>query len=220
MSYILHIETATKACSIALSKNGDLIALEEINDGEYSHGENITLLIQKAIEKSGIEMNDLNAISVSSGPGSYTGLRIGVSTAKGICYALSIPLIAIDSLQALAQIGFEKYPNQTICPVIDARRMEVYNAIYNSNGELIKPISADIIDEHSYTEFEPFIYLGDGAEKLQEIWSNRNCKADLTIFSSAKGQVKPASEKFLKQQFEDVAYFEPFYLKDFVVGKK
>lgn len=220
MAKILHIETATKACSVALSKNGDLIALEEINDGEYSHAENITLLIQKAIDKAGIEMNDLYAVSVSSGPGSYTGLRIGVSTAKGICYALSIPLIAIDSLQALAQIGLEKYPNQTICPVIDARRMEVYNAIYNSNGELLKPISADIIEENSYNEFEPFVYLGDGAEKLQEIWSNRNCEADLTIFSSAKGQIKPAYEKFLKQQFEDVAYFEPFYLKDFVVGKK
>lgn len=220
MSYILHIETATKACSIALSKNGVLIGLEEINDGEYSHAENITLLIQKAVKAAEIEMKDLNAVSVSSGPGSYTGLRIGVSTAKGICYALSIPLIAIDSLHALAQIGFEKYPNQTICPVIDARRMEVYNAIYSGNEALIKPISADIIEEHSYNEFEPFIYLGDGAEKLQEIWSTKNCKADLTIFSSAKGQVKTAFDKFQKQQFEDVAYFEPFYLKDFVVGKK
>ena len=220
MSYILHIETATKACSIALSKNGILIALEEINDGEYSHAENITLLIQKAVKVAEIEMKDLNAVSVSSGPGSYTGLRIGVSTAKGICYALSIPLISVDSLNSLAQIGFEKYPNQTICPVIDARRMEVYNAIYNSKEELIKPISADIIDENTYAEFEPFIYLGDGAEKLQEIWTTKNCKADLTIFSSAKGQIKPAYDKFQKQQFEDVAYFEPFYLKDFVVGKK
>lgn len=220
MSNILHIETATKACSVALSKNGNLIALEEINDGEYSHAENITLLIQKAIEKAGIEMKDLNAVSVSSGPGSYTGLRIGVSTAKGICYALSIPLIAIDSLQALAQLGFEKYPNQTICALIDARRMEVYNTIYSEKEVLLKPISADIIDEHSYAEFEPFVYLGDGAKKLQEIWSNKNCKADLSIFSSAKGQIKPAFEKFQKKQFEDVAYFEPFYLKDFVAGKK
>lgn len=220
MTYILHLETATKVCSVALSKDGELMALKEIAEENYSHAENITLFIEDVLKQAEISIKNINAVSVSSGPGSYTGLRIGVSTAKGLCYPLNIPLISVDSLLALSEIALLKHPNINLCPLIDARRMEVFNAIYNEKGEQIKPISADIIEADSYSEFEPFVYFGDGADKLQDIWKDKNCTIDSTILSSAKGQVNLAYKKFLAQDFEDVAYFEPFYLKDFVAGKK
>jgi tRNA threonylcarbamoyladenosine biosynthesis protein TsaB len=220
MTYILHLETATKVCSVALSKDGELMALKEIAEENYSHAENITLFIEDVLKQAEISIKNINAVSVSSGPGSYTGLRIGVSTAKGLCYPLNIPLISVDSLLALSEIALLKHPNINLCPLIDARRMEVFNAIYNEKGEQIKPISADIIEADSYSEFEPFVYFGDGADKLQAIWKGRNCSIDSSILSSAKGQVSIAYKKFLAQDFENVAYFEPFYLKDFVAGKK
>ena len=170
MSNILHIETATKACSVALSKNGVCLEVKESLDEQFSHGEQLTLYIQEILENNGLKPTDLSAVSVTSGPGSYTGLRIGVSTAKGLCFALGIPLIGIDSLRNLAELAKEKHPNSVLCPMIDARRMEVYNAIYNDNVEMIKPISADIIDEESYIEFGKFVCFGDGAEKVQELW--------------------------------------------------
>ena len=220
MAYILHLETSTKVCSVALSLNGNLIALKENEEDGYSHGENLTLFIQDVLKEASITVNELNAVSVASGPGSYTGLRIGVSTAKGLCYPLNIPLIAIDSLTSLKEIAKEKHPNSNLCSLIDARRMEVYNLFYSSSNELLKPISADIIEQDSYSQFEPFVYFGDGAEKLQELWEGRNCIADTFITSSAKGQTKLAFEKYQKQEVEDVAYFEPFYLKDFVSNAK
>lgn len=216
MSLILHLETATKACSVALSRNGQLIALKEDLTAEYAHSENLTLFIQDVLKQAGLSLNDLAAVSVASGPGSYTGLRIGVSTAKGLCYALGIPLIAVDALYSLAQLAAEKYPSVNLCPVIDARRMEVFNAIYDPSLNVLKPISADVIETNSYETFEPFVYFGDGAEKLQEGWKGRNVIVDLSIHCSAVGQVKMAYNKFNASQFEDVAYFEPFYLKDFV----
>jgi tRNA threonylcarbamoyladenosine biosynthesis protein TsaB len=220
MVYILHLETSTKVCSVALSLNGNLIALKENEEDGYSHGENLTLFIQDVLKQASISVKELNAVSVASGPGSYTGLRIGVSTAKGLCYPLNIPLIAIDSLTSLKEIAKEKHPNSTLCSLIDARRMEVYNLFYSSSNELLKPISADIIEKYSYSQFEPFVYFGDGAGKLQELWKGRNCIADTSITSSAKGQTKLAFEKYRNQEFEDVAYFEPFYLKDFVSNAK
>ena len=186
MVYILHLETSTKVCSVALSLNGNLIALKENEEDGYSHGENLTLFIQDVLKQASISVKELNAVSVASGPGSYTGLRIGVSTAKGLCYPLNIPLIAIDSLTSLKEIAKEKHPNYTLCSLIDARRMEVYNLFYSSSNELLKPISADIIEKDSYSQFEPFVYFGDGAEKLQELWKVRNCIADTSITSSAK----------------------------------
>lgn len=219
-TYILHLETATKVCSVALSKNGKLIGLKEIEEEGYSHGENLNCFIEDIIRETEISLSQLSAISLASGPGSYTGLRIGAATAKGLCYALEVPLIAIDALKSLAEIAREIYPNKVLCPLIDARRMEVYNSVYDENNLLIKDISADIIDENSYTQFEPFVFFGDGAEKLVEVWNNKNCVADLSIKSSAKGQVKLAFEKFIDQAFEDVAYWEPFYLKDFIAGVK
>ena len=216
MTLILHLETSTKACSVALSKDGSIVALKESLSDEFSHSENLTVFIQTVIKEAGLELKDLSAISVTSGPGSYTGLRIGVSTAKGLCYSLGKPLIAIDSLISLALLAKEKHPSTNLCAMIDARRKEVYCAIYSSDLELIKPITADILDEHSYKEYEPFVYFGDGAEKMQEDWQGRNCVADIELHASAKGQIALAFEKYQTHQFEDVAYFEPYYLKDFV----
>lgn len=217
MAVILHLETATKVCSVALSSNGELIALKEIEEEGYSHGENLTLLIQDVVSEAGLTMKNLNAVSVASGPGSYTGLRIGAATAKGLCYALEIPLIAVDALTSLCEIAKSKYPDTNLCALIDARRMEVFALIRNAEGSLVKEISADILDEESYREYEPFVYFGDGAPKLAEIWSNRNVMSDLNIKSSASGQIQIAYHKFQEQAFEDVAYWEPFYLKDFMV---
>lgn len=219
-TYILHLETATKVCSAALSLNGELRQLKEIQEDGYSHGENLTLFIEDLLKSEGIEIGQLSAVSISSGPGSYTGLRIGVSTAKGLCYALSIPLISVDSLSAIREMALDKYPEQTIVPMIDARRMEVFSAAYDKSGAILKAISADVIESDSYKEFEPFVACGDGAEKLREIWTGRNITIDGTVLSSATGQVKPAFRKFGNQEFEDVAYFEPFYLKDFVMNVK
>jgi len=219
-TYILHLETATKVCSVALSLNGQIKQLKEIQEAGFSHGENLTLLIEDILKSDGIAANQLSAVSIASGPGSYTGLRIGVSTAKGFCYALSIPLIAVDALVSIQQIAIEKYPSQNIIPMIDARRMEVFATVYNLKGEILKPISADVLDENSYFEFEPFVACGDGAEKLKDLWKDRNVIFATEILSSAKGQVQLAYQKFEQKAFEDVAYFEPFYLKDFVMNVK
>lgn len=220
MKYILHIETSTKVCSVALSCDGELKALKESNDDAYAHGEQLTLYVQEVLQQASISASDLSAVSVTSGPGSYTGLRIGVSVAKGLCYALSIPLIAVDSLLNLAKIAADKHPDSPLCPMIDARRLEVYNAIYDTQLSPLKDISADILDENSYSDFEPFVYFGDGASKMEELWKGRNVTIDHSISCSAKGHAKLAYSKFCNSVFEDVAYFEPFYLKDFQGGKK
>ena len=220
MSYILHLETATKVCSVALSKDGKLVALKEAKEDGYSHGENLTLFIQDVLDYEGIQSSELSAVSLASGPGSYTGLRIGAATAKGLCYALNIPLIAIDALTSLAELSNGKYEGFNRCPVIDARRMEVYNLFLDENGNRLKEITADVIDEESYKEFEPFVCFGDGAEKLQKLWIGRNIEFDFDIESSAKGQVALAHKSLQNEDFVDVAYWEPFYLKDFVAGKK
>ena len=218
--YILHLETATKVCSVGLSLNGKLVSIKEIQEEGYSHGENLNLFILEVCAKAGIELKNLSAVSVASGPGSYTGLRIGAATAKGLCYALEIPLIAIDALTCLTELAKEKYNDKNFCAVIDARRMEVYNLFTDANGNALKEISADIIDEDSYNEFLPFVCFGDGAEKLSDIWKGKDCVIDTTIISSAKGQVNIANEKFNRKDFVDVAYWEPFYLKDFIPGIK
>lgn len=219
MSLILHLETSTKSCSVALSENGVLIALEEIHTTEFTHAENLTVFIQKVILSAGKGIKQLKAVSVSSGPGSYTGLRIGVSTAKGLCYALEIPLIAVDSLISLAILARQKHPGLKICPMIDARRMEVYSAIYDEELHNIKPISADILDEQSYQDFEPFVVVGDATEKMIDLWRSRKVTIDNDLKASAKGQIQIAHQKFANKEFEDVAYFEPFYLKEFIAGK-
>lgn len=220
MSYILHLESATKACSVALSLNGELKQVKESTEEQFSHGENLTLFIEDVLKSEGIQVKQLAAVSLSSGPGSYTGLRIGISVAKGLCYALQIPLISINSLTCIYELAKEKYPNQTIIPMIDARRMEVFSSIFDEKGTCMKEISSAIIDENTYSEFEPFIACGDGAEKLRLCWSGRNVQIDSRLLSSAKGQVSLAYQKFQENDFVEVAYFEPFYLKNFVVGVK
>ncbi len=212
--YILHIDTSTKVCSVALSKNGELVAFKDSGNDQYKHGEILTLFIDELLKNAQVEMKDLTAVSVASGPGSYTGLRIGASTAKGLCYALKIPLIAIDSLSALFAL-LEK-PATNVCSMIDARRMEVFSAIFDAEGNKIKDISADILDEESYREFEPLLCIGDATNKMVDVWKDRNIQFQHEIDASAKGQVHLAFEKFKKEEFEDVAYFEPFYLKDFL----
>ena len=217
-TYILHLETSTRVCSVAVSKNGELHALEEVMEDGYAHGEKLTTLIEACIQKAGISLQDLGAVSVASGPGSYTGLRIGVSTAKGFCYALNIPLLSVDSLTSLIEIAREKHNDKNLCALIDARRMEVYSKIVSSENEVLKEISADVIERNTYSEFNPFVYFGDGAMKLQETWNNEDVIFD-NLLSSAKGQCQVTYNKFKNEDFEDVAYFEPYYLKDFIAIK-
>lgn len=215
MALILHIETATKVCSVALSLNGEIVQIREFKDEGYSHGEQLTVLIQKVFDLQGIAAGNLSAVSISAGPGSYTGLRIGVSTAKGLCYALKIPLISVDTLQAMAEVARIGYPTSNLCPMIDARRMEVFSLITNFDADILKPVSADVLDESSYSDFEPFVCFGDGVQKMVELWADRDIEFDLDLDPSAKGQIAIAYRKYLKQEFEDVAYFEPAYLKEF-----
>ncbi len=216
MVRILHIETATKVCSVGISQDGELIAIEEESSSKYIHAERLTVLIEKIMKTTNFNFSDLSAIAVTSGPGSYTGLRIGVSTAKGLCYATDIPLIAIDTLDGIIDQARIKYPGISICAMIDARRMEVFSKIADENGNSVKPLSADELESKTYDEFKPFVACGDGAEKCQEIWGNDSVKFDSSIGSSVRGQIRIAYQMFQKESFVDVAYFEPRYLKDFV----
>jgi tRNA threonylcarbamoyladenosine biosynthesis protein TsaB len=216
--FLLHIETCTKMCSVALSENGKLIDCIENDAENYIHGEYLTVFIEDILAKNKLLPNQLAGVSFSSGPGSYTGLRIGLSVAKGLCFALSIPLISVSTLKVLALLGKEKYPNSTLAPMLDARRNEVYCEIFDSSLRTIKTLSADILDETSYDDFEPFVYFGDGAEKMSSQWEHRKITFDASIKLSAVGQVAMAFEKFNQNEFEDVAYFTPLYLKEFATG--
>ena len=216
--FLLHLETCTKMCSVALSENGKLIDCIENDAENYIHGEYLTVFIEEILSKNQLLPNQLAGVSFSSGPGSYTGLRIGLSVAKGLCFALSIPLISVSTLKVLALTGKEKYPNSTLVPMLDARRNEVYCEIFDKELTSIKPLSADILDEKSYQNFEPFVYFGDGAEKMSTHWENRKITFYESIKLSAKGQVALAYEKFNQSEFEDVAYFTPLYLKEFLTG--
>lgn len=229
MSLILGIETATKICSVAISRDEKLLALKEIG-GEYSHSENLNHFIELACAEAKINLNQLDAIAVSKGPGSYTGLRIGVSTAKGLCYGLDKPLIAIDTLKAMVVGVIDSLPfgegqgGALFCPMIDARRMEVYTAIYNAKLELVESISAKIMDEHSFVHFlenNNVVFFGDGAEKCKSVLNNHpNAVFIDNVEPSAKYVNQLAEEKFNNSpdgyRGEDVAYFEPYYLKEFL----
>ena len=217
MSYILNIETATKNCSVALAKDGQTIFCKEIAELGYSHAEKLHVFIGEILAELGLDFSQLNAVAVSKGPGSYTGLRIGVSSAKGLCYALGIPLIAIDTLEVLArQVTVD---SGLIIPMIDARRMEVYSAIFNNNFEKIREVQAEIITKESFANTSENIYfVGDCQEKCQTVLSAANFNfLPHIVFPSANEMSALSFEKFAKQQFEDVAYFEPFYLKDFML---
>ncbi len=215
MALILHLETATRICSVSLAENDSLLNVIDLDEGSFAHGERLTLLIEEVLEKSGRSLRELNAISVSSGPGSYTGLRIGVSTAKGLCYALSIPLIAVNTLSGMVALAHEKHPGKRVCAMIDARRMEVYSLLVDSEGQVLKPVSADVLDETSYAEFDAFVCVGDGAAKCVELWNQRSLDFDLDFQPSAQAQVRLAYDKWVNGEFEDLAYFEPNYVKPF-----
>jgi tRNA threonylcarbamoyladenosine biosynthesis protein TsaB len=227
MALILQIETATQTCSVALAEDGKLLHLIEKTEKNI-HAAVITLFIEELLEKSNKKFSDLDAVAVSMGPGSYTGLRIGVSTAKGICFALDIPLIGINTLEAMSSgfidNCFSVNKQAVFCPMIDARRMEVYCAVFNSENRVILPTEAKIIEDQAFADLfkEHVIYFfGDGAAKCEDILSqNLNARVMDDFTNSASFLTKLALERYLKKRFEDVAYFEPYYLKDFIVGKK
>jgi len=211
-------------CSVAVAEDGKVISLKETNIAN-SHSSLITSLTEEAIKDAGISFYDLNAICVSMGPGSYTGLRIGVSTTKGFCYALDIPLIAVNSLLSMAyhfssENTIKITKDTLLCPMIDARRMEVYTALFDKNLQFVKETSADIIDENSFKDMlskKKIIFFGDGAAKCRTLLAvNKNAIIHDTFTPSATGMVSVAWQKFQNKQFEDVAYFEPYYLKDFI----
>lgn len=212
---ILHIETSTKVCSVALSNSGHCIAIIEKNPDDYIHGEYLTLFVEDVLSQAQKSIKDLNAVSVSIGPGSYTGLRIGLSVAKGICYGLKIPLIAIGSLDSLLHMGRIKHPKHTLCAVMDARRMEVYSKIATEKGKVLLEQKAVVIDDKSFIEHDPFVYFGDGSSKLNKIWSERNLIEDADIKISASGQIATSILKYRNGDFEDLAYSKPLYLKEF-----
>lgn len=222
--FILHIETATGVCSVALSTGNKLIGVSEIDEANV-HASQLTLLIKELLAHHGIPLRDLAAVAVSKGPGSYTGLRIGVSTAKGLCFALELPLIGVHTLDAMAY-GFcaafdkESDTDTLFCPMIDARRMEVYSAIYNRDLQRIAEVDARIIDRDSFNhigEGKKIVLFGSGAGKFESLFA-QECKVEIhTGFkNSAAHMVEFAYQALQRQMFEDVAYFEPFYLKDFV----
>ncbi len=215
--YILNLETATKNCSVSLAKNGETIICREIAEIGFSHAEKLHIFIEEIIQEAAIKLSDLSAIAVSKGPGSYTGLRIGVSAAKGLCFALDIPLISVDTLRVLAkQVTIQK---GLIVPMIDARRMEVYSSIFDAEYNMIREVEAQILDESSFSDIDTPIYIiGDSSEKAKTILTNTNIiYLDEIQFPSSKQMSKLSFDKYQNNDFEDVAYFEPFYLKDFFI---
>lgn len=217
MSFILNIETATKNCSVAISKNGETILCKEIAEEGYSHAEKLHVFIEEAIAEANISVQDLVAVAVSQGPGSYTGLRIGVSAAKGLCFALNLPLIAVDTLQTLASQA--KVSDGKIIPMLDARRMEVYSEIFNAKLETERPILAEVIDENSFQDINETVYfVGDCAEKCKTVLTKENFIFLEDIkYPSAAAMSKISFNKYQISDTVDVAYFEPYYLKDFMM---
>ena len=224
---ILCLETATPVCSVALNENCCTIALRE-SEKQNAHSEKITNFIREVMETAGIGYSQLDAVAVSQGPGSYTGLRIGVSTAKGICYAADLPLMAIDTLEAMAygmkaKLGTQLADNDLLIPMIDARRMEVYASVFDANLQKVNNTAALVIDENSFADLRKDHHLwlfGDGAPKLKQLFENQPNITIVDGFKPSAAYMLPLADKALREQrFVDVAYFEPFYLKDFIAGK-
>ena len=216
---LLHIETSTNVCSVALSENSDCLFFKSNADG-MSHAALLSVFIAEALEVLKSQGKSLSAVAVSSGPGSYTGLRIGVSTAKGLCYGLDIPLIALSTLEVLTAEAIKilnSSENVLLCPMIDARRMEVYSAFYDTDLNLKRAISADIIDSDSYSDIlgQTVYFFGNGAEKCKSTLTHSNARFIDNLVPLAINMIPLALKAFSKQQFVDTAYFEPFYLKEF-----
>jgi len=224
MTFILCIETSTTVCSVSVSGDGELMSLREVRDAK-SHASQLTPFITEVLTESGIKPHDLNAIAVSKGPGSYTGLRIGVSTAKGLAFALKIPLISVGTLLSMASGFLDKNPDFSgdssllLCPMIDARRMEVYSALFDTHLKEFRKIQAEIIHEESFLNLfkeHKIHFFGDGAMKCSSLVKNKSAIFHPDFHPSANYMGKLAHKKFTDEKFEDLAYFEPFYLKDFV----
>lgn len=223
MPLLLNIETATQICSVSLSQNGQLIAFRESRKG-LDHATKLTPFIEEVLQEANFSYQDLDAVAVSKGPGSYTGLRIGVSTAKGIAYAQNIPLISVNTLQSLAwQIihrnKAEMPVDAWLCPMIDARRMEVYSVFFDRSLQAKTDISAEIITENSFAQTlaqRPVYFFGNGAAKCQQVITHANAHFISDISLSSNDMISLSLEAFLNKKFEDTAYFEPFYLKDFI----
>ncbi len=222
MAKILCLETSTKVCSVCLAIDGRAEHISEFDSDGYSHAEKLSVLIAESMEKAGLAFDELDAVAVSKGPGSYTGLRIGVSAAKGFAFAGGIPLISVNSLRALAEQLPDEREEHLLMPMIDARRMEVYVAGFSGGGQTIFPTRAEIVEPESFPEmdgFERISIFGDGAEKCLDSLRTRGATF-VAIKASASGMAAIAEKKFQAKDFEDTAYFEPYYLKDFVAGPK
>ena len=216
--YTLHIDSTTKLCSVAISKDDKLLELTEVNSDQLVHSEKLHLFIEECLLKAKVKLSELKAINVSKGPGSYTGLRIGVSAAKGLAYGLSIPLISVDTLEAMAD-SVSSANDAVLIPMIDARRMEVFCSIHQ-NGKCLRTVSAEVLEESSFSEFndKKVFFFGDGAAKAIETLNPNFTFVD-EIKTSSSNLIRLGWLKYNASDFENIAYFEPFYLKDFVAGK-
>ena len=220
MCYILNIESSSTNCSVSLSKNGELLSLKEKNDEKYSHSTKLHLYIDGVLKQQNIDIKDLSAIAVSKGPGSYTGLRIGVAAAKGLCFSLDIPLISISTLLVLSKKI--KIDSGLIIPVLDARRDEVYSAIFDSQYNVIEKDSPTIINSESFSQYSKknkLYFIGSGQQKCKELINTNN---NLNFYKtdelpSSKEMALLSYEKYRNSEFEDIAYFEPAYLKNFIL---
>ncbi|WP_226063574.1 tRNA (adenosine(37)-N6)-threonylcarbamoyltransferase complex dimerization subunit type 1 TsaB [Kaistella polysaccharea] len=219
---ILHLETSSRNCSVAISDGEHLISLCEEVSENYKQSESLHVFVQWVLEGAKLTLEDIDAISLGKGPGSYTGLRIGSSSAKGFCYGLNVPLIATNSLETMIE-PFLNEGYDLIIPLIDARRMEVYAAVFDgTSGNLLVETEAKILDDQSFNEYpgKKILFVGDGSNKAQDILQSTDAVFKADVFPSAKYLIKKAVEKFKQKEFEDVAYFEPFYLKEFQGVKK
>ena len=218
MTRILCLETASTNCSVALSVDGSVAAFKEDNSRSYSHSESLHVFIEEMLAEAEVSLDQLDAIAVSKGPGSYTGLRIGVSAAKGLCFSLDIPLISVPTLDNLAmQVESDGF----IVPMLDARRMEVYTAVYDQDHQVVEPVRAQVLEEDAFAEQlrqSKVTFVGGGAAKFQTVCQSENAEFQSEVQPSARVMAATAQRQFDAGKFEDVAYFEPYYLKDFMPG--
>lgn len=225
MSVILCIETATDVCSVCVSNDGKVVSIREVHQGK-THAEVLTSFVGECIDEANVGLRDIDAVAVSKGPGSFTGLRIGVATAKGLCYSLDKPLIAVNTLLSMAALKVQSasYDNRVMVPMIDARRMEVYTGAYDSELNNISKVDAVVLSSDTFKEITAkhgkLVLFGDGAKKAKKIYEgNDQIVFDDALFPSSAGIALVATQLLNNQTFEDLAYFEPFYLKDFMGPK-
>ncbi|TND08730.1 MAG: family M22 non-peptidase [Bacteroidetes bacterium] len=224
MPLFLLIETSTTVCSVALSRGAEILALKEINNG-YAHAEHLTIFCEDVLREAGVSFAQLDAVGVSKGPGSYTGLRIGMSAAKGFCFGLNIPLIAVGTLNAMAAgMRSETHPGELLCPMIDARRMEVYTALFDAEGSCLSEAEAKIMDETGFRDLlekQVIVFGGDGMPKCRELLAaSPQARFSTAPVPSAIHLAQIVQKRFTEKTWDDLAYCEPFYLKNFVAGKK